>query len=48
MRVWWSTVNEAWVSGRHAVALAGLDPGSTYHYRAEGVGDGQLPHRSRG
>jgi acid phosphatase type 7 len=33
-----STEAEAWVSRRHAVALAGLDPGSTYHYRVEGVG----------
>ena len=26
------------VRRRHVVALAGLDPGSTYHYRVEGVG----------
>jgi 3',5'-cyclic AMP phosphodiesterase CpdA len=26
------------IGRRHAVALAGLDPGSTYHYRVEGVG----------
>jgi predicted phosphodiesterase len=26
------------VGRRHAVALTGLDPGSTYHYRVEGVG----------
>jgi acid phosphatase type 7 len=26
------------VGGRHAVALTGLDPGSTYHYRVEGAG----------
>jgi acid phosphatase type 7 len=29
---------EARVGGRHAVALTGLDPGSTYHYRVEGAG----------
>jgi predicted phosphodiesterase len=29
---------DARVGRRHAVALAGLDPGSTYHYRVEGVG----------
>jgi acid phosphatase type 7 len=29
---------EARIGGRHAVALTGLDPGSTYHYRVEGVG----------
>jgi predicted phosphodiesterase len=26
------------VRRRHVVALAGLDPGSTYHYRVEGIG----------
>ena len=26
------------VRTRHVVALAGLDPGSTYHYRVEGIG----------
>jgi hypothetical protein len=26
------------VGRRHAVALVGLDPGSTYHYRVDGVG----------
>ena len=29
---------DARVGSRHAVALAGLDPGLTYHYRVEGVG----------
>src|SRR5215212_4636224 len=29
---------EARIGGRHAVALTGLDPGSTYHYRVEGAG----------
>jgi acid phosphatase type 7 len=29
---------EARVGRRHAVALTGLDPGSTYHYRVEGAG----------
>src|ERR671920_290298 len=29
---------EARIGGRHAVALTGLDSGSTYHYRVEGVG----------
>jgi phosphodiesterase/alkaline phosphatase D-like protein len=29
---------EARIGRRHAVALTGLDPGSTYHYRVEGVG----------
>jgi acid phosphatase type 7 len=29
---------DARVGRRHAVALAGLDPGSTYHYRVGGVG----------
>jgi acid phosphatase type 7 len=29
---------DARVGRRHAVTLAGLDPGSTYHYRVEGVG----------
>jgi predicted phosphodiesterase len=29
---------EAQVGGRHAVALTGLDSGSTYHYRVEGAG----------
>jgi 3',5'-cyclic AMP phosphodiesterase CpdA len=29
---------DARVGRRHAVALAGLDPGSTYHYRVRGVG----------
>jgi 3',5'-cyclic AMP phosphodiesterase CpdA len=29
---------DARVGKRHAVALTGLDPGSTYHYRVEGVG----------
>jgi predicted phosphodiesterase len=28
----------SWVGRRHAVALTGLDPGSTYHYRVEGAG----------
>ena len=30
---------EARVGRRHAVALTGLDPGSTYHYRVRGVGE---------
>jgi acid phosphatase type 7 len=29
---------EARIGRRHAVALTGLDPASTYHYRVEGVG----------
>jgi acid phosphatase type 7 len=29
---------DARVGGRHAVVLTGLEPGSTYHYRVEGVG----------
>jgi hypothetical protein len=29
---------EARVGRRHALALAGLDPGSTYYYRVDGVG----------
>ena len=29
---------EARIGGRHAVALTGLDSGSTYHYRVEGLG----------
>jgi phosphodiesterase/alkaline phosphatase D-like protein len=29
---------EARIDGRHAVALTGLDPGSTYHYRVKGIG----------
>ncbi len=36
------------VGRHHAVALAGLDPGSTYHYHVRGVGEGRLPYRSRG
>src|SRR5918994_5207230 len=31
------------VRRRHVVALAALDPGSTYHYRVEGVGGGARP-----
>jgi predicted phosphodiesterase len=30
---------DARVGRRHAVALTGLDPGSTYHYRVRGVGE---------
>jgi 3',5'-cyclic AMP phosphodiesterase CpdA len=30
---------DAGVGRRHAVALTGLDPGSTYHYRVRGVGE---------
>jgi acid phosphatase type 7 len=29
---------EARIDGRHAVALTGLDPGSTYHYRVKDIG----------
>ncbi len=29
---------DTWVGGLHAVALTGLDPDSTYHYRVEGFG----------
>jgi hypothetical protein len=29
---------DARIGGRHAVALTGLDPGTTYHYRVVGVG----------
>jgi hypothetical protein len=30
------------IDRRHAVAIAGLEPGSTYHYRVEGVGESWL------
>ncbi len=33
------TEADARTGRRHAVALAGLDPDSAYHYRVEGVGD---------
>ena len=31
------------IGRRHAVAIAGLDPGSTYHYRVDGAGGPSLP-----
>jgi acid phosphatase type 7 len=29
---------DRWIDNHHAVAIADLEPGSTYHYRVEGVG----------
>jgi acid phosphatase type 7 len=33
---------DRWVGNRHAVAIADLEPGSTYHYSVEGVGGSWL------
>ena len=41
-RLGWAEVDRR-IGRRHAVAIAGLEPGSTYHYRVDGAGGPSAP-----